>query len=174
MLHFKVASRKMTIGKDKGKTKYFAQREARGVLSLRQVEDEIVQKTSLARGDVRNAIASLAEVVNSALLSGLKVDLGDLGSFGVEANGKMVATEGEVNASTIKKPQIRYNPKHEMRRYAQQVPINVMNERNNKPSGGIGSHTGHTIPSTGSPEAGSQAGGSESPSVPGIRPGHNL
>lgn len=168
MLRFKVASRKMTVGKDKGQTKYFALREARPTLTLRQVEDEIVQKTSLARGDVRNAIASLAEVVNSALLSGLRVDLGDLGSFGVEAYGKMQATPELVHATTIKKPQIRYTPKTDMRKYAQSVPISVGSDSPRSAGGGIGGHTGHTIPSTGSSDSGGGSG------TPGIRPGHNL
>lgn len=136
MLDFKVSSREMTFGKDKGKTKYFAQRVSRPTVGIRQVEDAIVEKTSLARGDVRNAIASLAEVVNQMLLSGISVDLGDLGSFRVEAYGKYQDEARAVTADTIKTPQIRYTPKTAMRRYAQRVRIEVDNPYNKKAGGG--------------------------------------
>lgn len=125
MLRFKVNSRKATMGKHKDKTVYFAQQEMAGRMTLSAVENEIVQRTSLAKGDVRNAIASLAEVVNSALLNGLMVDLGDLGSFKIVTNGKYAATKAEVNASTIKKPRIAHYPKAEMKQYAERVAIQV-------------------------------------------------
>lgn len=118
MLNFKVVRRDIKpFGRQEKEARYFAQRVVRGTLSLKQVEEQIVQKTSLA------------EVVNSALLSGMRVDLGDLGSFAVEAGVRMVKTPEEVNATTIKKPQIRYTPKHEMRKYAQGVSISVDNPK---------------------------------------------
>lgn len=126
MLNYQVAPKKMTIGKKKGQTMYHAVPVPAPRLNLTQVEEEIVRRTSLSRGDVRNAVASLAEVVNSSLLSGITVDLGDLGTFKVEANGRMMTTEKEVNAASIKTPRIRHYPKHEMRRYAQSVPIAVL------------------------------------------------
>lgn len=139
MLNFKVVRRDIKpFGRQEKEARYFAQRVVRGTLSLKQVEEQIVQKTSLAKGDVRNAITSLAEVVNSALLSGLRVDLGDLGSFAVEAGVKMMKTPEEVNATTIRKPQIRYTPKHEMRKYAQAVGISVDNPKGGGAATGSG------------------------------------
>ncbi len=139
MLNYEIKETTLRIGKDKGQKRYQAQRMAQGRMTLAMVESEIVQKTSLARGDVRNAIASLAEVVNSALLAGNIVELGDLGSFNVQANGRMMKTPEEVTAKSIKKPQIRYNPKVAMRKYAQEVTINVHRPGDAKPKAeGVG------------------------------------
>lgn len=147
MLLYSVVKKKMTIGKNKGQTMYQAQRNPSGKLTLSAVEEQIVEATSLSRGDVRNAIASLAAIVNRSLLAGVSVDLGDLGSFKVEANGKMVATEKEVTASSIKKPQIRYYPKHTMRQSAQQVPISVLHK-----DGSVISSTSGSSPSPSRPD----------------------
>lgn len=132
MIHYEVKKREMKIGKHKGKTMFYAAPKEPVRLTTAMVEEQIVEKTSLARGDVRNAITSLAEVIRSALLLGGVVDLADLGTFKVEANGRMVATEAEVNASTIKTPRIRFYPKHEMRERAKNVGLSV--DRPGKPS----------------------------------------
>lgn len=128
MLKFKVKSQKATLGKRKGQTLHFAKQVPGSRMTLRMVEEDIVKRTSLARGDVRNAIASLAEVVNEALLRGQIVDLGDLGSFQVTANGKYMDSEQEVDASTIKRPSIRHYPRAEMKRYAQAIQLSVTRE----------------------------------------------
>lgn len=160
MLNYQVAPKKMTIGKKKGQTMYHAVPVPAPRLNLTQVEEEIVRRTSLSRGDVRNAVASLAEVVNSSLLSGITVDLGDLGTFKVEANGRMMTTEKEVNASTIKTPRIRHYPKHEMRRYAQSVPIAVLRR-----DGSVASSSGTNGGGSGGTSSGS--GGDASPGTGG-------
>lgn len=145
MLRFKVKSQKAVMGKNKGKTVYYAHQEMGGRMTLSAVEDAIIKRTSLAKGDVRNAIASLAEVVNEALLRGQIVDLGDLGSFKVTASGKHMSTEQEVDASTIKRPRIQHYPKAEMKQHAQRVALEVIREKEDKggssvpPSGGGGS-----------------------------------
>lgn len=132
MIHYEVKSRKMKIGKHKDKTMYYAAPKEPIRLTTAMVEEQIVEKTSLARGDVRNAITSLAEIIKSTLLLGGVVDLADLGTFKVEANGRMVATEAEVNATTIKTPHIRFYPKHDMRERAKSVGLSV--DRPDKPS----------------------------------------
>lgn len=142
MLRFKVNSRKANIGKRKGQTLYYAQQEMAGRMTLGAVENEIVQRTSLAKGDVRNAIASLAEVVNNALLNGLMVDLGDLGSFKIVANGKQMSSEAEVDATTVKKPRIMHYPKAEMKQHAERVAISVRRDKEGSSTSGSGSSTG--------------------------------
>lgn len=128
MLKFKVKSQKANFGTRKGQTLYFAQQVSGSRMTLRMVEDEIVKRTSLAKGDVRNAIASLAEVVNDAILRGQIVDLGDLGSFQVVASGKRMDREEEVDASTVKRPSIRHYPRAEMKRYALGIQMEVRRE----------------------------------------------
>lgn len=156
MLRFSVKSKKANFGKHKDQTVYSAQQEMQGRMTLSAVENEIVQRTSLAKGDVRNAIASLAEVVNNALLNGLMVDLGDLGSFKIVANGKQMLSEAEVDATTIKKPRIVHYPKAEMKQYAERVAISVRRDKEGSstsgrgsagsgPTGGVGVGTGGSL-----------------------------
>lgn len=139
MLRFSVKSKKSNFGKHKDQTVYYAQQEMQGRMTLGAVENEIVQRTSLAKGDVRNAIASLAEVVNNALLNGLMVDLGDLGSFKIVANGKQMSSEAEVDATTIKKPRIMHYPKAEMKQHAERVAISVRRDKEGSSTSGSGS-----------------------------------
>ena len=130
MIEFEVKERVMNIGEKKGQTLYYAAPKVHPRVTLRQLEDDIVRSTSLARGDVRNAIATLAESVISALKSGSSVDLGDLGAFKVEVNSKMVDTPQEVNASILKTPIVRYFPKQEMLNAAKSVKVKVVNPHN--------------------------------------------
>lgn len=139
MLIYNVASRKATVGKNKGKTVYFAKPVATSRLTAQAVEDHIVEKSSLTRGDIRHAITSLAEVLRWGLSEGLTVDLADLGSFKVEARGKMMLSEEEVTAASIKDAVIRFYPRHKMRTYAKSVSISV---RNSKAEGVGGAGTG--------------------------------
>lgn len=146
MLIYQVASRKATVGKKKGSTVYFAKPDAPKVLSREGLEEHIVSRTLMSRGDVRLAITSLSETIQWALSEGLSVDLPELGSFKVEAMARMVGTEGEVNASTIKKPRVRFYPKHKMRQSAQRVGIAVRTKKGVEVKGGT---SGGSLPESG-------------------------
>ena len=133
MIEFEVKDRVMGIGDKKGQTLYYAAPKIYARVTLRQLEDEIVRTTSLARGDVRNALATLAESVNSALQRGAAVDLGDLGDLGllkVEVGSKMVESPEQVNASILKTPTVRFFPKREMLSAAKAVKVKVVNQYN--------------------------------------------
>ena len=114
MLRFQVKSRKASIGKKKGQVLFFAHKQAARRMTLEQVEESISRSTTLTRGDVRAAIASLTDVVNEAILRGDSVDLGDLGTLRVAVGVKQMDKEEDVNASTLRKPQVRYTPKKAM------------------------------------------------------------
>lgn len=128
MIEFEVKDRVMGIGDKKGQTLYYAAPKVYVRVTLRQLEDEIVRTTSLARGDVRNALATLAESVNSALQRGAAVDLGDLGLLKVEVGSKMVDSPEQVNASILKTPTVRFFPKKEMLSAAKAVKVKVVNQ----------------------------------------------
>lgn len=136
MLVYNSASRKLSIGKKKGQTMYYAQVVSTPRLTAKAVEDLIVEKTSLTRGDIRHAITSLAEVIRWALGEGIAVDLADLGSFKVEQHSKMVASEAEVNASILKTARVRFYPRHAMRNQARSVSVAVYNSLSEKPKAG--------------------------------------
>ena len=128
-MRFQVKSRKASIGKKKGQVLFFAHKQATRRMTLEQVEESISRSTTLTRGDVRAAIASLTDVVNEAILRGDSVDLGDLGTLRVAVGVKQMDKEEDVNASTLRKPQVRYTPKKAMRLLAKTIPLSVFNPK---------------------------------------------
>ncbi|ERI86872.1 putative DNA-binding protein [Bacteroides pyogenes F0041] len=137
MIEFEVKSRKMTIGKNKGKTMYYAvPKVSKQHLTSYQLENEIIAATSLTRGDVRNALTSLAETVNRALSRGDSVDLGDLGMLKVIVNPVYKEKEEEVTASALKGPIVRFYPKLGMRQAYKSVQIRVTNPKAHTAGGG--------------------------------------
>ncbi|MGI6815764.1 HU family DNA-binding protein [Bacteroides sp. KG123] len=149
MILYNVKKEVPSIGKYKGKTVYYASPVPQDKITARQVEDRIINATALSRADVRAAITALAEVVREEMLSGRSVDLADLGSFKVVANGKRVETEKEVTANTLKTPKIQFYPKQEMRNQAKAVQRMVM-----RPDGSSTQSGGVTPPSGGDGEDG--------------------
>ena len=132
MIEFQVRSKKMTIGKNKGKTVYYAYPKAKQNLTNKMVIDRIVRETSLSAGDVSNAIISLSAVVRDALESGQSVDLADLGSFRIMVPSKMMDSEKEVAAESLKTPKIIFTPKAAMRAAANSVELRVIRKGDDK------------------------------------------
>lgn len=136
MIEFEVKERVMTIGEKKGRTMYYASPKTVYRVTTKQLENEIIRATSLARGDVRNALTTLAEFVNSSLQRGAAVDLADLGSLKVVIGAQMMDTQAEVTAATLKTPAIRFYPKQEMLAAAKSVKVKVSNQYTKTVSGG--------------------------------------
>lgn len=128
MIEFEVKERIMSIGEKKGQTVYYAAPKIVQRITARQLEDEIVRATSLARGDVRNALTTLAEFVSSGLQQGASVDLGDLGAIKVVIGSQLMDTPQEVTAATLKTPAVRFFPKQEMLNDAKSVKVKVVNQ----------------------------------------------
>ena len=132
MIEFQVRSKKMTIGKNKGKTVYYAYPKAKQNFTNKMVIDRIVRETSLSAGDVSNALISLGAIVRDALLMGASIDLADLGSFRVMVTSKMIENEIDVCAETLKRPKIVFTPKQQMREAAKNVELSVDNPKRKK------------------------------------------
>ena len=122
MIEFEIKSRMQPVGKRKGQTVYFAQATAQQHLTSNMVIDRIVRETSLSAGDVSNAIISLSAVV----------DLADLGSFRIMVPSKMMDSEKEVTAESLKTPKIIFTPKVAMRAAANSVELRVIRKGGDK------------------------------------------
>ena len=136
MIEFEVKSKKQPIGKRKGQTVYYAQPVSQQHLTNKMVVDRIVRETSLSAGDVSNALISLGAIVRDALELGQSVDLADLGSFRIVVPAKMMDTEAEVTADSLKTPKIVFTPKAAMRNAAKSVELRVVKKKkgdNEKP-----------------------------------------
>ena len=126
MIEFEVKSKTQPIGKRKGQTVYYAQPVSQQHLTNKMVVDRIVRETSLSAGDVSNALISLGAIVRDALELGQSVDLADLGSFRIIVPAKMMDTEAEVTADSLKAPKIVFTPKAAMRNAAKSVELRVL------------------------------------------------
>lgn len=136
MIEFEVKSKTQPIGKRKGQTVYYAQPVSQQHLTNKMVVDRIVRETSLSAGDVSNALISLGAIVRDALELGQSVDLADLGSFRIVVPAKMMDTEVEVTADSLKTPKIVFTPKAAMRNAAKSVELRVVKKKkgdNEKP-----------------------------------------
>jgi len=136
MIEFEVKSKTQPIGKRKGQTVYYAQPVSQQHLTNKMVVDRIVRETSLSAGDVSNALISLGAIVRDALELGQSVDLADLGSFRIIVPAKMMDTEAEVTAESLKSPKIVFTPKAAMRTAAKSVELRVVKKKkddNEKP-----------------------------------------
>jgi len=136
MIEFEVKSKTQPIGKRKGQTVYYAQPVSQQHLTNKMVVDRIVRETSLSAGDVSNALISLGAIVRDALELGQSVDLADLGSFRIVVPAKMMDTEAEVTADSLKAPKIVFTPKAAMRNAAKSVELRVLKKKkgdNEKP-----------------------------------------
>ena len=129
MIEFEVKSKTQPIGKRKGQTVYFAQPVSQQHLTNKMVGDRIVRETSLSAGDVSNALISLGAIVRDALELGQSVDLADLGSFRIVVTAKMMDTEAEVTAESLKNPKIIFTPKATMRSAAKSVELRVVRKK---------------------------------------------
>lgn len=149
MIQFEVKQKKLTIGKRKGQTAFFATPKAKQHMTNKMVVDRIVRETSLSAGDVSNALISLSAVVRDALMQGESVDLAELGSLRLIVSSKMMDTEEEVTAAVLNTPKIQFTPKAAMRAAAQAVQLVVEHPkdgtRTTKPAaGGSASASGET------------------------------
>ena len=90
--------------------KYYAQAQARGVLSIREMCQRIQQATTVTRADTMAVLIALSEVVADGLRSGEIVRLGDLGSLQIGLSGKGSSTEENYHAGLISKARINFRP----------------------------------------------------------------
>ena len=127
-LKFKIAKRKLNLGKRQGKTVYFAIQDEHPRTTWPQVERRIIHSTGISRADLRAAIIALHDIVEDELLAGRAVDLADLGSIKALAQGKMMDKFEEVNAETIRPAHVRFYPKMTLRSVTKQISCEVLKE----------------------------------------------
>ncbi|MCD8266225.1 MAG: DNA-binding protein [Prevotellaceae bacterium] len=110
----------------KGETVYYAMPKTSRIVLNEEIVRRIVEATSLATGDVRNALISLAEVVCSELSEGNAVDLAELGLIRIVVNPRYMKSADEVTVeNALKKPQVRFTPKGKMLKAARKVRMSI-------------------------------------------------
>ena len=116
-LRFKIAKRKLYLGKRKGQTVYYAIQEEHPHTSWDDDEGRITSSTGISRADLRAAI-----------------DLADLGSFKATASGKMMDNFAAVSADTIQHASIRFYPKQKLWSITKELSYEVEKEEHHPSS----------------------------------------
>lgn len=127
MIHFTPKSREMKIGKDKGKTKYYAQPDKPRIITFEEVVTDIAEMSSLTTGDVRNAIDRLAYYLQRELSEGNTVQLGQIGTFRMRTSSRFVDSLEEVDASILKEPKVEFVVNSHLRAAKNNLRVQVHN-----------------------------------------------
>lgn len=95
--------------------KFYAISVYTGTMELKELSDEVAEKSSLTRGDCYNVIQNFLASMKRALNNGYIVKLDDLGSFRTTLSGSGVETAEELSSVNIKKARIRFMPGEELK-----------------------------------------------------------
>ena len=90
--------------------KYYAQAQARGDVSIREMSERIQATCTVHKSDVYAVLVALEDVVSEAIQNGAIVRSGDLCTLQVSLTGKGALTEEEHTASLIKRAKINFRP----------------------------------------------------------------
>ena len=90
--------------------KFYAQAQARGDVSLREMAERIQSTCTVHKSDVYAVLVALEDVIAEALQNGEIVRLGDLCTLQVSLSGKGAVTEEDYDVSLIKKARINFRP----------------------------------------------------------------
>ena len=90
--------------------KYYAQAQARGDVSLRDMAERIQSSCTVHKSDVYAVLVALEDVVADAIQNGEIVRLDDLCTLQVSLSGKGAVTEEDYTADLIKRAKINFRP----------------------------------------------------------------
>ena len=90
--------------------KYYAQAQARGDVSLRDMAERIQSSCTVHKSDVYAVLVALKDVVADAIQNGEIVRLDDLCTLQVSLSGKGAVTEEDYTADLIKRAKINFRP----------------------------------------------------------------
>ena len=122
--------RTVTTGRNPGQ-KYLAVCWTASTIDENQLAEEIAQACSLTRGDVKNALTSLCEVIMRYNANSVKVKLGSLGIFSPAIRAQAKATLDEVTDDTIKRVYTRFRPNVELTKRMKSTGVRLR-QRDNK------------------------------------------
>jgi predicted histone-like DNA-binding protein len=100
---------------DRNQSKWYAAPVNDGRVTQRNISAEIVDLSSLARGDVSNTIESMIDIIPKYLLMGKSVNLGDLGTLRLSFSSKGVSKPEDFHISMISGAKIIFTPSVELR-----------------------------------------------------------
>ena len=106
---------------DRTKEKLYASPVNAGKITKTDLAKEIVNISSLSRGDVSNVIESLIDIVPKYLLMGKSINLGELGTMRVSFSSQGVENEKDFSTGKIKDVKIIFTPSVELKNQLKQI-----------------------------------------------------
>ncbi|MDR1737326.1 MAG: HU family DNA-binding protein [Candidatus Symbiothrix sp.] len=95
---------------DRSQSKWYASPVNDGKVSQKNIAADIVELSSLSRGDVANVIESLLDTLPKYLLMGKSVSLGDFGTLRLSFTSQGVEDPQQFNTSMISTPKVVFTP----------------------------------------------------------------
>lgn len=108
---------------DRTKSKWYAAPVFDGNVSKSALTAEIVNLSSLSRGDVSNVIECIIDVVPKYLLMGKSVSLGDLGTLRLSFTSEGVDKPGEFTVTKIRGKRVVFLPSTYLRTAIEKIQL---------------------------------------------------
>ncbi|MDR2927058.1 MAG: HU family DNA-binding protein [Cytophagaceae bacterium] len=106
---------------DRSKKKFYAQPVNEGKVTQKNIAADIVELSSLSRGDVSNVIESLLGTMPRYLLMGKSVQLGDFGTLRLSFSSEGVENAAEFRAGMISGVKVVFTPSVELKAALQKI-----------------------------------------------------
>ena len=90
--------------------KFYAQVQANGDCTIREMAERIQASSTVTKADVYAVLVALEDVICEALQNGEIVRLGDLGTFQIGISGKGAESEEKHTSALITKARINFRP----------------------------------------------------------------
>jgi predicted histone-like DNA-binding protein len=107
--------------RDPSQSKWYAAPVSDGKVTQSDVTAEIVNISSLSRGDVSNVIHSLIDVIPKYLLMGKSVNLGDLGTFRLSFSSDGVDNPDEFTIANIHGVRVIFVPSVKLKKALENI-----------------------------------------------------
>lgn len=108
---------------DRTQIKWYAAPVNEGRVTQREIAADIVELSSLSRGDISNVIESLITIVPRYLMLGRSVNLGDLGTLRISFGSEGVDDKEQFVPSMIKGVKVVFTPSVQLKDAIQKIRL---------------------------------------------------
>lgn len=108
---------------DRTQIKWYAAPVNEGRVTQREIAADIVELSSLSRGDISNVIESLITIVPRYLMLGRSVNLGDLGTLRISFGSEGVDEKEQFVPSMIKGVKVVFTPSVQLKEAIQKIRL---------------------------------------------------
>lgn len=109
MLKYKVVKQRNALDQNREEM-YYVTLTRSTKFDLDQVAEMITERSSLTKGDVVATLVQLETIIPKLLIDGRRVELGNLGTFSLQAQSETSKDESEISWRSFKKLTTRFRP----------------------------------------------------------------